>query len=335
MSKRARQRARPQPPQPQPGRGPARPLGLLLLAAFGLVAAWYLLGDRAAAPEPAAQPDATLSPSPAPDATAEALEVQVLGEQPHDSAAFTQGLVLDGDTLYESTGQYGASSLREVDPATGEVRRKVDVPAEYFAEGLALVGERLIQLTWREGVAFVYDRATFEKTGEFHYSAADGGTGEGWGLCYDGERLVMSDGGSRLLFRDPGTFAVLGHVDVTRDGAPQIRLNELECVGDDVYANVWTEDIIVRIDKASGVVEAVIDAAGLLTEAERQGTDVLNGIAYDPAADRFLITGKYWPKLFEARFVRSTAAMPYLLRSPEPHVDRIAPRAELPTATLR
>jgi glutaminyl-peptide cyclotransferase len=232
--------------------------------------------------------------------------------RPHDRSAFTQGLLLHEGTLYESTGQYGQSSLRQVDPATGEVLRRVDVPAELFAEGLALVADRLVQLTWREGVARVYDRDTFELVDELAYD------GEGWGLCYDGQRLVMSDGSDTLFFRDPETFELLGQVSVTRAGLPVSRLNELECVGEDVYANVWTTEEIVQIDKASGAVEATIVAAGLLTPEEREGTDVLNGIAYDPETGTFLITGKFWPKLFEVRFIESTAALPYLVRSTEP-----------------
>jgi glutaminyl-peptide cyclotransferase len=230
-------------------------------------------------------------------AAVERLTVKVLAVRPHDPTAYTQGLVWDHGTLYESAGLYGRSSLRQVDPQTGEVLRRLDLPPGFFAEGLAEVGDRLIQLTWKEGVAFVYDRRKFERTGEYHYE------GEGWGLCDDGRRLVMSDGSERLTFRDRRTFAPLGGVDVHLDGRPARQLNELECVGGAVYANVWMTDQVLRIDPGGGRVTAVIDAGGLLSAAERAGADVLNGIAYDARNKRFLLTGKLWPKLFEVVFV--------------------------------
>jgi glutamine cyclotransferase len=229
---------------------------------------------------------------------AERLRVKVLSVRPHDPTAYTQGLVWDHGTLYESAGLYGRSSLRQVDPRTGDVLRRLDVPPGFFAEGLAQAGDRLIQLTWKEGVAFVYDVRSFERVGEFSYQ------GEGWGLCDDGRRLVMSDGSDRLVFRDRRTFAPLGGVEVALDGSPARQLNELECVGGAVYANVWMTDEILRIDPASGRVTAVIDAGGLLDAAEQAHADVLNGIAYDPQKKTFYITGKLWPKMFEVVFVR-------------------------------
>ena len=232
----------------------------------------------------------------APDAP-ERLKVKVLSTRPHDPEAFTQGLVLDGDTMYESTGLNGKSSLRQVDPRTGKVKRKLDVPSEYFAEGLALVDGRLIQLTWQEEKAFVYNRADFKKVGEFRYD------GEGWGLCWDGTRLAMSDGSDRLTFRDPKTFAVQSILNVTLAGQPAKELNELECVDGVVYANVWRTEDILRIDPKDGRVTAVIDASGLLTPEEKQKADVLNGIAWNPKTKTFLITGKLWPKMFEVQFV--------------------------------
>ncbi len=253
-----------------------------------LVSFWLL--------RPAASPPAPPAPPPAIARPAERLAVKVLSVRPHDAAAYTQGLLLQGGALYESTGLYGSSSLREVNPETGEVKRKVSVPASYFAEGLALVDERLMQLTWREQKAFLYKRADFQPAGELRYD------GEGWGLCWDGHRLVMSDGSDRLTFRDPQTFAVLGEVHVVLDGRPVDQLNELECVEGTVYANVWQTDDIVRIDPASGRVTALIDASGLLAPAERQRAEVLNGIAWDPAKKTFLITGKLWPKMFEVTF---------------------------------
>jgi len=234
-----------------------------------------------------------VSPSPV-----EHLKVKVLATHPHDVQAYTQGLVWHGGRLYESAGNYGSSSLREVNPATGEVLRFVPVAPRYFAEGLALVGDRLIQLTWRESTAFVYGLAKLDPQGQIPY------TGEGWGLCSDGRRLIMSDGSDRLTFRDPATFTPQGGVNVSENGGPVLNLNELECVDGAVYANVWQTDRILRIDPATGRVTAEIDAAGLLTPEESAKADVLNGIAWRPDTKRFYITGKNWPKLFEVVFER-------------------------------
>lgn len=265
-----------------------------VLALAALAASWWAL--HPGPQRPPAATEALQAPSSS-FGGAERLRVQVVSIRPHDPEAYTQGLVLDRGKLYESTGLYGVSSLREVDPQTGEVKRRVNLPQSFFAEGLALVGERLIQLTWQEGSAFVYDSARFERTAEHRYQ------GEGWGLCHDGQRLVMSDGSDRLTFRDPQTFAPTGEVRVTAAGRPVHLLNELECVDGVVYANVWQTDDILRIDPGTGKVTAVIDASGLLTPGEASRADVLNGIAWDPAARTFLITGKLWPKMFEVRFV--------------------------------
>lgn len=237
----------------------------------------------------------TLTFATAQSAAPERLIPEVLSVRPHDADAFTQGLLRFNGSLFESVGRYGQSSLREVDPRTGEVLRQVEVPDAFFAEGLARVGDRLIQLTWREGTAFVYDIGTFRRVGSFHYE------GEGWGLCFDGARLYMSDGSATLTVRDPQTFTVIGRVPVTLDGSPVPLLNELECVKGAVYANVWQTNAVVEIDKTSGAVRKVIDASGLLTDAEAAQADVLNGVAYNPERDTFLLTGKLWPKLFEVQ----------------------------------
>jgi glutamine cyclotransferase len=279
---------------PAPGLSRWPPVIGLLLGAL-LALAWYLHSEP-----PPGQPAPTemaAAPATTPPSAPERLALKVLSVRPHDPEAFTQGLLLDHGSLFESTGLNGKSSLREVDPTTGAVKRKLDVPAQFFAEGLALVGDRLIQLTWQEGKALVYDRASFQKTAELPYQ------GEGWGLCYDGTRLVMSDGSDRLTFRDPKTFAVLGSVAVTVAGRPAYQLNELECAGGVVYANVWQTDDILRIDPKDGRVTAVIDASGLLTREERLKTDVLNGIAWDPESRTFLLTGKLWPKMFQVQLV--------------------------------
>ena len=263
------------------------------VAAAAPLALLALLGCRqpAAPPsQPAQPPVERRAPVPAPP---ERLRVRVVATYPHDADAFTQGLLWHDGTLYESTGQYGESTVRQVELATGRVLRQAALPRHLFGEGLALVGDRLVQLTWQEGVALIWGLADFAPRGEHRY------TGEGWGLCYDGRRLVMSDGSARLTFRDPETFAVTGGVDVTVGGVPADRLNELECVEGAVYANVWRDQEIFRIDPSDGRVTAVIDASGLLTPTERRDADVLNGIAHRAETGTFLITGKLWPKLFE------------------------------------
>ena len=201
--------------------------------------------------------------------------------------------------VYESTGLRGQSVLRIVDLPTGRVLQETAADAQHFGEGLALVNDRLIWLTWQAGTATVHNRETLEHIGSFTYS------GEGWGLCHDGTRLVMSDGSNTLTFRHPETFEVLGSVPVTQaDGSPVDRLNELECIGDDVWANVWLTDRIVVIDPATGAVVAEADMTGLIDPHPvlTDSNNVLNGIAYRPDTNTFLITGKRWPSIFEVRF---------------------------------
>ncbi len=235
--------------------------------------------------------------APAKPRGAEALRVRVVRSYPHDRGAFTQGLEFYGGKIYESTGLPGRSSLRRVDVESGAVERRIDLEAPLFAEGLARVGGKLFQLTWQDGRAFVWSLERFEKLREFRYE------GEGWGLCFDGKRLVMSDGSDRLTFRDPETFAKTGELRVRRDGQPVAHLNELECVKGTVYANVWQDHHIARIDLATGAVTGWIDASGLLARDELPGTDVLNGITYLPDRGRFLLTGKLWPRTFEVELV--------------------------------
>ncbi len=225
-------------------------------------------------------------------------KVEVLDVLPHDPEAFTQGLEVVGDTLYEGTGLVGESTVRK-GPVGGEPTVTVPLPEPLFGEGITVVGSRLWQLTWRSGVAVERDIDTLRERRRVRYD------GEGWGLCHqDGpDRLVMSDGTATLTFRDPDDFSVLGTVEVTDSGNPVAELNELECVGDTVYANVWHTDHILRIDPTTGVVTARIDASGLLTPQEAAEADVLNGIAALDEPDRFLVTGKLWPKMFAVRFV--------------------------------
>ena len=220
----------------------------------------------------------------------------MLRTYPHDPGAFTQGLVYSGGRLYESTGIEGRSSLRRVVLEDGRVETLVPLPPTLFAEGLARVGDQLVQLTWKNAVALVWDLPGLQRSTTHTYP------GEGWGLCYDGRRLVMSDGGDRLVFRDPATFRPIGDVAVVSAGRPVRNLNELECAKGAVYANIWQEDRIARIDARTGDVTAWIDASGLLTAEERAGADVLNGIAHVPERDTFLLTGKFWPRVFEVSF---------------------------------
>jgi glutamine cyclotransferase len=229
----------------------------------------------------------------------EQLRVEVVQVMPHDRTAFTQGLELVDGLLYEGTGLEGRSTLRVVDPATGTVQRQTALPQDLFGEGITAVGPTIWQLTWQEGIAIQRDRGTLEELRRVSY------TGEGWGLCHDGTagRLVMSDGTDRLTFRDPESFEQVGEVRVSSGGSAVDRINELECVDGAVYANIWQTDTIMRIDPGSGQVTASIDVTGLLTPEERAGTDVLNGIAAIPGTDEFLLTGKYWPKMFRVKFV--------------------------------
>jgi glutamine cyclotransferase len=245
-------------------------------------------GDSARTTSPA-RPDS------APAATRD-YSLEVVSSMPHDPEAFTQGLVYDAGAFYESTGLEGKSSIRRVDANSGIVLREKNLDKRYFGEGLALLGGELFQLTWKSGVAFVYDTATFQQRRSFRYQ------GEGWGLTTDGTSLIMSDGTSRIRFLDPKTGAVQRSVTATDGGVPVEKLNELEFVKGELLANIWQTNQIARIDPTTGRVLAWIDAAGLLTSAERrEDVDVLNGIAYDVAGDRLFVTGKLWPRIFEVR----------------------------------
>jgi glutaminyl-peptide cyclotransferase len=220
---------------------------------------------------------------------------KVIATFPHDTSAFTQGLVFHDGQLYESTGLQGESSLRRVDISTGRTLQRLDVPSSYFAEGLALVGDELLQLTWQHKIGFVYDRATFKQKRTFSYDT------EGWGIAYDGSsQLVMSDGSDTLTFLDPKTFAAGRRLRVTDAGRAIGNLNELEWIDGEIWANVWMTDRIARISPNTGIVNAWIDLTNLYPLAERTPpADVLNGIAYDKATRRIFITGKKWPRLYQ------------------------------------
>ena len=219
---------------------------------------------------------------------------RVVNIYPHDAGAFTQGLFFSGGFLYESTGCYGNSSLRQVEPATGELVKSCSLPAKHFGEGLTGWKGCLIQLTWRSQLAFVYDLESLRRLHTFAYS------GEGWGITEDGSQLIMSNGSSRLSFRDPDTFEEIKTVEVCDRGAPVMNLNELEYIRGEIFANIWHSDQVARIDPATGEVLGWVDLTGLRNFFEQQrSVGVLNGIAYNARTNRIFITGKNWPKLFE------------------------------------
>ena len=223
------------------------------------------------------------------------LEYELVRTLPHDPEAYTQGLLIHDGIFFESTGRYGKSQLRQVEIVTGRVLLSDSLPDHRFGEGLARVGDRLIQLTWKSGLAFVYEAATLEPLDTFEYQ------GEGWGLCHDGESLYMSNGSDTLQRRDPNTFELLDRIGVTRNESPVHRLNELECVGNHVYANIYRSDEIVRIDKVTGSITGELDGSSLTLASGRPahpGT-VLNGIAHDTRTGSFYVTGKLWPVIFE------------------------------------
>ncbi len=229
--------------------------------------------------------------------------IEVLETYDHDPGSFTQGLELAehpeyGTVLYESAGLYGESDIRITDPATGEVLVSQDLPAEDFAEGLTLTDDAIWQITWQEHHAYKRDPVTLDVIETVEYE------GEGWGICYDGERLVMSDGSDTLTFRDPVTFEETGTLAVADDGGtPVFSINELECSNGTVWANIWQTDQIIGIDPESGNLQAEVDASGLLSPEESAGADVLNGIAKAEGDGEFYLTGKHWPKMFLVRFV--------------------------------
>lgn len=230
-----------------------------------------------------------------PDPNVEQLVVVVEETFPHDPDAFTQGLELHEGSMFESVGLYEKSDVRRVDIATGDVLASTPTPSGLFAEGLTRVEDRLVQLTWKAGKAYVWDLETLNLLQELDYE------GQGWGLCYNGTELVMTNGSANLQFRDPTTFELLRTVPVQLGGEAVLSLNELECVNADVYINVWMTDQIIRVDQATGQVNAVIDATDL-AQPRPAGSNVLNGIAYDSASGTFYVTGKLWPTMHRVRF---------------------------------
>lgn len=212
---------------------------------------------------------------------------------PHDPNAFSQGLLVHDGALLESTGQYGVSTLRRVDLESGRVIQMEPLSRTHFGEGIAVAGDSIYQLTWQNRLVLVYDVDTFERTGSLRID------GEGWGLTYDGEQLIMSDGSATLTFHDPDTFNVIRRLNVHDDGSAIRNLNELEYIDGEIWANIWYRDEIARISPETGAVLGWIDLSALYPRSQRNSEDVLNGIAYDVDNDRLFVTGKNWPQLFE------------------------------------
>ncbi len=219
---------------------------------------------------------------------------KVINTYPHSTDSFTQGLVFDEGTLYESTGLNGQSAVKIVDLETGKTVKSYDIADKYFGEGITVVGNKIIQLTWRAKKGFVYDKKTLKLLRTFKYDT------QGWGITYDGKYIIMSDGSDVLYFMDPRTFKVKGTLDVYHENGKVGKLNELEYIDGEIYANIWGEEKIARINPKTGQVTAWIDLSGLLSKEDKKNRiDVLNGIAYDAENKRLYVTGKLWPKIFE------------------------------------
>ncbi len=276
-----------------------RMLGPFLALSISTAALPWVACDQGDAQKAQAKPAATAA---TPGVTQYVAEV--VRRMPHDDKAYTQGLVFRGDTLFESTGRYGESSVRVLDAATGAVVRKLDLPRSVFAEGLAASGGSLVLITWKELIAYYYDPATFEVQKTVSY------TGDGWGLCSDGEQLFMTSGDDQLIRRDPTTFAVLGSTRITRAGQSLGAVNELECVGDHVWANIYGSLQIVQIDKRTGNVVGELDATALVPPTiDASSLDhALNGIAFNARTGTYYLTGKLWPQMLEVKFVTAPAA---------------------------
>jgi glutaminyl-peptide cyclotransferase len=278
--------------RPKKSPAPKRSNRLLLIAITALailIAVFGVTRLTSKAPEPARSTDNK-------PAQAQRASYEVVASFPHDPKAFLQGLVWHDGGFYESTGRYGESSLRRVEFPSGKVIKQVNLAPDLFGEGLALVDNRLIQLTWTTKRGFVYDRETFQVIREFTYPT------EGWGLTYDGKDLIMSDGSDQLTYLDAQNFQTVRKLRVTRDGRPVTNINELEFIEGEIWANVWHQDVILRIDPATGQVTSFLDMREIIRpEMVRDPEAVLNGIAYDPQGKRIFISGKLWPAIFEIR----------------------------------
>jgi glutamine cyclotransferase len=221
---------------------------------------------------------------------------KVIHTYPHDRAAFTQGLFYDNGKLYEGTGEESGSTLREVELETGKVIRQHDLDAALFGEGITLYNNRIYQVTWKNKVGFVYDKSDFKLLNKIYYAT------QGWGLTTVNNKIVMSDGSNVLYFNEPEMFTVISKIEVYDNTKKRDSLNELEYINGEIWANIWMNDHIARIDPVTGKVLGYIDLSGILPAPDRNSeTDVLNGIAYDNKGNRIFVTGKRWPKLFEIK----------------------------------
>lgn len=223
---------------------------------------------------------------------------KVINTYPHDRNAFTEGLVFEDGVLYEGTGLHGYSTLRRVKLETGEILKIRELPPQFFGEGVTIYENKIIQLTWQSHIGFVYDKYSFKLLQEFNYPD------EGWGITHDGKHLIMSDGTETLHFLDPETFEEVSQIEVSANDIPITRINELEYIQGEIYANIWHTERIARIDPLTGQVIGWIDLKGILSSKDDSKTvDVLNGIAYDTKNNRLFVTGKFWPKLFEIELI--------------------------------
>ena len=238
-----------------------------------------------------------LNQKPSNSLTAQGYTYSIVNTYPHDRNAFTEGLVYENGFLYESTGRYGESTLRRVQLETGNILQSCSLPDQYFGEGITIFGDNIIQLTWKSNKGFVYDKHSFELLGEFSYPT------EGWGITNDGNRLIMSDGSATLYFLDSQSFSKIGQIEVRDAGNPVTKLNELEYINGEIYANIWMQQKIAIINPQTGQVRAWIDLTNLTGYQNVYAGDVLNGIAYDTEGNRLFVTGKNWSLIFEITLV--------------------------------
>ena len=286
-------------------------LTVIVIAAVALVVGSTLLvllnQEPAQSPTPTPGPSPTPEPTPTPTPTATptgetspiSYTYEVINVYPHDSNAFTQGLAIDEGVMYEGTGLTGESSLRRVDLETGDVLQIYELPSNLFGEGITVFDDKIIQLTWQSQIGFVYDKSSFDLLQNFSYST------QGWGITTDGTRLIMSDGSANLYFLNPETFEKTGQVEVHDGNTSVTKLNELEYINGEVYANVWLTNKIAIINPNTGQVTGWIDLTGIYTPGTGDSNNVLNGIAYDSENSSLFVTGKRWSQLFEIKLIEA------------------------------
>lgn len=279
----------------EPTQQPLSPEDAESTAAAATAVAYAAFVATQGTPLPTVPPTTTPPPTTAPPAQ---YTYRIVNTFPHDPEAFTQGLVYHDGVFYEGTGLWGESTLREVAIETGSVIRSHALEPQFFGEGITLLNDKIYQLTWQEQTGFVYDRETFRELLTFNYPT------EGWGITHDGQKLIVSDGSSTLYFWDPGTLQEIGRITVRDDQGQLNRLNELEYIDGEIWANIWMTNLIARISPETGDVLGYVDLTGLLdTSGLAQPVDVLNGIAYDPQTGHIFVTGKLWPSVFEIEVI--------------------------------